>query len=107
MSETDLRAILYHDYRAMKLWLLRPQPDLEQSPWEPWYDKAFGFVVRAETEQEARELADEHGGDERRDMARFLETSRPDAWSNPVYSTCIELAVEGKAEMIIRDFKSA
>lgn len=36
----------------MKLWLLRPVVGLDENdnPWWPWYDKAFGFVVRAETE---------------------------------------------------------
>ena len=36
----------------MRLWLLRPQEGLIEgdNPWDPWYDKAFGFVVRAETE---------------------------------------------------------
>ena len=30
----------------MRLWLLRPVEG--DSLWDPWYDKAFGFVVRAE-----------------------------------------------------------
>jgi len=47
----------------MKLWLLRPRV-LEDTfdPWEPWYDKAFGFVVRAETEKDARQMAQERAG---------------------------------------------
>lgn len=49
----------------MKLWELRPinrtgeetpmggqKPD----PWDPWYDRAFGFVVRAETAEDARRI---------------------------------------------------
>ena len=46
----------------MKLWILRP---IEGSPyWEPWYDKAFGFVVRAKDEKEARMIAYRDQGDE-------------------------------------------
>ena len=47
----------------MKLWLLRPREDLpyDKDPWEPWYDKAFGFVVRAETEERARAIGQESG----------------------------------------------
>ena len=60
----------------MKLWLLRPRllsakraaeseecEDVEW-PWDPWYDKAFGFVVRSETEEDARALAAKECGDE-------------------------------------------
>lgn len=39
----------------MKLWLLRPIKD-----WIPWYDKSFGFVIRAESEDAAREMADKN-----------------------------------------------
>jgi hypothetical protein len=44
----------------MKLWLLRPKEG--RSHWEPWYDKAFGFVVRANSETEARKLASGDAG---------------------------------------------
>jgi hypothetical protein len=52
----------------VKLWLLRPVDNLPNgdNPWEPWYDKAFGFVVRAKNEQEAREFATAEAGDENR-----------------------------------------
>lgn len=39
----------------MKIWLLRPIDGCDE--WNPWYDKAFGFVVCANSEQEAREAA--------------------------------------------------
>ena len=82
----------------MKLWILRPIEGLpeEDDPWEPWYDKAFGFVVRAETEDEARELAHTQAGDE-----------LVGAWKNSKYSTCVVLSPEGDAEVIMRDFASA
>jgi hypothetical protein len=93
----------------MKLWLLRPRETLmdDDNPWEPWYDKAFGFVVRAETEEKARELItrdqksggfswNDHYGDE-----------GPRAWADPKYSWCEEITQEGQEQVIIRDFASA
>ena len=78
----------------MKLWLLRPIDGVKD--WEPWYDKAFGNVVRAEDETGARELAALKEGAEGKD-----------AWLNNKKSTCIELTTEGKAEHIIQDFAAA
>ena len=37
----------------MRLWILRPI-DEAAGQWSPWFDKAFGFVMRAETEEAAR-----------------------------------------------------
>lgn len=36
----------------IKLWILEPVEDLEgkEDPWDPWFDKAVGFIVRAATE---------------------------------------------------------
>lgn len=81
----------------MKLWLLRPQPN--SSIWEPWYDKAFGFVVRAETESAARQLAHQEGGDENR--------GERNPWLYPQHSTCKEITSEGEPGIVLRDFASA
>lgn len=75
----------------MKLWILRPI-----NAWEPWYDKAFGFVVRAETEDAARTLASEQAGDE-------LSHS----WMMSSRTSCVPLEQEGEAAVIIRDFAAA
>lgn len=96
----------------MKLYLLRPkcgegkrdQP--EDSRWEPWFDKAFGFVVRAEDEKMARELATQESGDEC-GYSYTLYKRTGDAWTNPKHSTCIELMIDGEPGVIIRDFASA
>lgn len=86
----------------MKLWLLNPlESPHRTSPWDPWYDKAFAFVVRAETEGEARLMADENSGDESREVAGI----RP--WLSGQYSTCEELGADGKAEIVCRDFAKA
>lgn len=79
----------------MKLWILRPI-DPNGGPWFPWYDKAFGFVVRAESEKEARELVAFDAGDE-----------SWEAWVDSKYSSCVELTPIGEREIIIKDFAAA
>lgn len=89
----------------MKLWLLRPVEGLPDSgnPWEPWYDKAFGFVVRAQTESEAREIAHQNSGDEKREANGPSE----EPWRQPQFSTCVELTHDGPEGVVICDFHSA
>lgn len=94
----------------MKLWLLRPVDGLAENdnPWEPWYDKAFGFVVRAETEAEARSLAHADAEDENRGEfcgTKTVNTTQP--WLNAKYSTCVDLLPEGDAEVVMKDFSRA
>lgn len=84
----------------MKLWILRPVHDLteDNNPWEPWYDKAFGFVVSAEYEDQARLLAHGQAGDENRMQA---------VWLDEAYSTCIPLEPGAVASVVLRDFAAA
>jgi hypothetical protein len=52
---------------SMKLWLLGPRPDVlrrKVNPWRPPYDKVFAAVVRAESEERARELVQAEAGHE-------------------------------------------
>lgn len=78
----------------MKLYILRPTGN--PNKWEPWYDKAFGFVVRANNVREARKLAASDAGNEGKM-----------AWLDSKHSSCKELTIKGKCEIIIRDFASA
>lgn len=78
----------------MKLYILKPK--FPPKKWEPWYDKAFGFVVRAECETDARIIASKQAGDE-----------GADAWISSKHSSCFELTHEGSAEIIMRDFANA
>lgn len=82
----------------MKLWILTTVEGLGaiESSWEPWYDRAFGHIVRANTEDEARELAANECGDE-----------SSDAWLDPNMSTCHELLEGGRAGVIMTDFHAA
>ena len=94
----------------MKLWLLKARDELPNgdNPWVPWYDKSFGFVVRAETEEQARQIAHENAGDENR--GEFLQTTIADTeqpWLAPKYSECTELLQDGAAEMVLQDFHAA
>lgn len=92
----------------MKLWLLSPRVDIEgEDPWKPWYDKAFGFVIRAESEERARQIANDNGGDETGAISQSVYRTGGDPWLDKKYSICEELTSDGSEEMIIRDFASA
>lgn len=75
----------------MKLWMLKPLKD-----WKPWYDRAFGFIVRAPSAKMARKLAAEKAGDEGGQV-----------WMDPNKTKCEELNADGEAEVVLRDFASA
>jgi len=100
----------------MKLWLLRPRPENqrpERDPWTPWYDKAFGFVVYAETSAKARQIANDNGGDEV-GPARSAPHSPDyhiggDPWLDTRCSTCKCLAVVGDetAGVVMQDYHAA
>jgi hypothetical protein len=85
----------------VKLWLLKPRDGLPttDNPWEPWYDKPFGHVIRAETESDARRLASEDAGEWAKEMQR--------AWLDPSLSTCVELLPDGPPKVVLTDFRSA
>lgn len=85
----------------MKLWILSPKECLptNDNPWLPWYDKAFGFVVRADSENRAREICGENAGNE------VSPISNP--WLSEKYTTCTELTAIGNEKLIMKDFASA
>lgn len=89
----------------MKLWLLLPKEYLPSAdnPWDPWYDKAFGFVVRAETEEEARKLANEAGGAETKPHANRVYRTGGGPWLSQQFSICTELTAEGPSKVILKD----
>ncbi len=94
----------------MRLWILRPVEDLDKDddPWTPWYDKAFGFVIRADTETEARQLAHDDAGDENRgEFLREKISKTTEPWKDVKYTTCIELIKQGEKGVVIQDFNAA
>jgi len=101
----------------MKLWILRPRKDLPdedwedtfKNPWEPWYDKTFGFVVRANTGAEARGIAQvkTYGDEVGKKWDGWNRIPTIPAWTDPQYSTCVELTADGTIGVVMKDFHSA
>lgn len=85
----------------MKLWILKPIDEKSRVTTEGlsvkrWtWDCAWGFVVRALTEQAARRKAADESGDEGRD-----------AWLDTELTTCVELTNEGDPGVVMKDFLS-
>lgn len=99
---------LLENTNNMKLYHLYPKKNIEgEDPWSPWYDKAFGFIVRAETEEEARRLANEQGGDETGEISNDIYRIGGDPWLDAKFSECVELTEDGEKGVIIRDFAQA
>ena len=94
----------------MYLFILKPREDLQKddNPWKPWYDKCFGFVVRAENEESAREIAQDNAHDEKRnEFFGRKESNTTEPWLNPQYSTCTVLELIGPSELILSDVHHA
>lgn len=84
----------------MKLWLLKPI-DSKSGPWDPWYDRYFGFVIRAESEKRARYLASKKCC-----VINEKDKKEKKAWLNSELTYCIELTSKGEEEIILSDFAS-
>jgi hypothetical protein len=96
----------------LTIYLLRPVPGAE--PWEPWYDKAFGFIVAATDEASARacvlpaagsEVARDRDSDDFDDDGNQPVALNP--WLDPALSTCVAVGTAAPsvtAGVIMRDF---
>jgi hypothetical protein len=92
----------------MKLWILKPQTITRNrdNPWHVNWDCAIGFVVAAETEAEARMLAQKSGGDETNHEKQNFDKTFP-AWLESKYSTCEELTASNvTAGVVMCDFNA-
>lgn len=96
----------------MTLWLLKARDGLpeEDNPWVNPVGTNLGVVVRAKTEQRARELAQSVAADEKsvtemdRHVIGNINTVKTyAAWTDPKYSTCEELQPDGEEAVIIID----
>lgn len=83
----------------MKLWLLEPI-DKHDSPFGCFYDVYDGFVVRAETEQQARKIACDAADREEKWRAQS-------PWLNPEHTTCDEVLVDGEPGVVMSSFSRA
>lgn len=90
----------------LKLYILKPKQGNAYA-WEPEYDKSVGFVVRAENEEHARQLANDAGGDETGPPRYLGYRTGGDPWLDPEQATCEELTADGPAEVILRDHRDA
>lgn len=84
----------------MKLWILRPVKDLpeDDDPWVDMYDCNFGFVIRADNESAARELAGKEVSCELRPQCN--------PWLKSEYTDCLELSEKGESGIIMEDFNA-
>lgn len=85
----------------MKLWILRPVENLdnENNPWRYGkYDAYYGFVMRAETEEIARQLA--------ADVACAENNRFGNPWINNMYTTCYELTSDGAVGIVLSDYNA-
>jgi hypothetical protein len=71
---------------SVKLFILKNSRRFE-------YDSCRAFVIRAESEAEAREIGAGKCGDE-----------GADTWRDPVWSTCFELTGNGGSGVVLTDF---
>lgn len=78
----------------MQLFLLKAIDGCEE--FDPWYDKAFGHVVRADSEEKARRLAADACGAEGKG-----------AWLDANKTSCAKLTAMGDEEVILTDFHAA
>jgi hypothetical protein len=98
----------------MRLWFLRPRAGVlarESHPWRPWFDKVFGIVVRAQSEAQARALAQSGAGTEGLGIYRRFgygdEAIAAGVWLDPAYTACDELDAGGPAGIVLADRREA
>ena len=108
--EAECAAVDQPAAAAARLWLLRPRSDVlarRAHPWTPPYDKTFGAVVRAETEEEARSFAHDVSGYEGLGVYRVHKLLEDEVavnvWLRPEYTDCAPLAQDGEPGVIIVD----
>jgi hypothetical protein len=80
----------------VKLWLVKR---IAAADW----DEYQGFVIRAETELEARRIAN---GDKPDSFPFDYEDDEISVWLNPDLSTCEELTADGEAGIVLYDFNA-
>jgi len=93
---------------SMKLWVLRPRLEVlerEAHPWTPPFDKTMAVLVRAETEADARGLAQTNAGNEGQGIyARWglsEDELAEDVWLESEWTICNELTAEGDPGVIL------
>lgn len=93
------------------IWKLEPiDPDYPGDAWDyhGGYDCAHGFVVRAATEAEARQIVvDTREGTPSSafpDGWPVTGSEGPDVWLDPTATSCTPIDVDGEPAVLLRDF---
>jgi hypothetical protein len=94
--------------QTVQLWLLLPRIDVLARPAHPWtppYDKTFGLLVRAETEMDARQLAQAKAGHEGLGIYQKLgaleDEVATDVWLDPTWTSCDVPEAAGEPGVIL------
>ena len=77
----------------MTLWLLTRLREAPSAEWMDWTDR---LIVRASDETMARLLAAMHASEKKSEEGAAT-------WTDPEASTCVELAADGREEVVLAD----
>lgn len=83
----------------MKLWILKANKKVLD------WDSFDSFVVKAQTERDAREIAQENGATEC-DIGTGYNIKRGPFWLESQYSSCKELKPTGKPGIVLGSFNA-
>jgi hypothetical protein len=83
----------------MTLWHLQAI-DRNKGPWDRWYDTTDAFVIRADSEEEARAMTKKNAGDE----VEYNKGKNP--WLDPGLTSCVELTLDGEPTVVIYSFNA-
>jgi hypothetical protein len=75
------------------IYLLEPTQaalDMEYGPWNPWYDKCFGMVIKAYNEAAARAIAQGNAGDEGHE---WVKQRNGNVWMDNALTKCEKIGV--------------
>jgi hypothetical protein len=96
----------------MKLWLLEPnlkrKTKDEKDPWNSCngWGCYNGYVIKANTEERAREIADNHSfSSDGKENGNYGALTSNCIWCNKELVTCTEIFMDDKEELLLSSFK--
>lgn len=95
--------------KLLKLWLLQPEArfketmgeDTDENHWNPWsfiHGSTMKVLVRAYTEEDAREYAQREAGLEQDRAPEGIQV-----WLSPQYTSCVEVTKYGRIGVVMCD----
>lgn len=100
----------------MKIFLLKPNKHLNRvnNPWAYYYDMTHSFVIAAETEKEAREIAKDstrypgpfknYTEEQIKRFHKYNTDLYPYYWTNNYYTTCIDLSLVEESGLLVNEY---